>query len=188
MRASRQPQRTHTLERAIVDDAYSAADGRGIRFLIDDKIRPDVPCYAAIEYGDDSSVGRKVPFIFLAQGHAGPNRAGVPISGYTTPQQFDSARGTGNYRISKLGRGRRAYTDHVVRGGKHLRTDRIVGPREIDRLAGADPNVRARRITRFSSRCGELVSAPGPAESRSEIGAPGEARLHRACRTRDSRM
>jgi hypothetical protein len=144
MRASRRPFRTGTLEDAIMDPANSVADGRGIRFMIDERVRPKVPYYHALEEGYSGGIGRKVPFIFLSQGGPGPNRdtRGVTDS-YSRTQKPSAARSSGLHDDET---GRRSNAGRIVGTSKTARTDRVVGPTEIDRLGGSDPNVRARRL------------------------------------------
>ncbi len=104
--------RSFRLERAILSNSYSTADGHGIKFLIDKKIRTDVPYYASLEYGDKSQIGRRIPFFFLSTGSSpfSANRAGAPESAFRQGQAPDIKRVTS-----------------VPNGS---RSDRLIGPRE----------------------------------------------------------
>jgi hypothetical protein len=55
------------LMRAIRDDRFHQANKYRIRFMIDEKVRPFVPYYGAIEFGSDywPTSGRMLPFAFL---------------------------------------------------------------------------------------------------------------------------
>lgn len=151
MSDARRPFRTGRLEAAIVDDKYSKADGLGIRFLIDKLIREDVPYYAALEYGDRHSIGRQIPFIFLGtkRGKAPGNSPDAKKSAYKNLKAPNFARSNGikvpgqRREIRRLGGDEHGYRGKGVYHNE--RTDRVVGPREIGRLNGKDPNVRARR-------------------------------------------
>jgi hypothetical protein len=144
MRAARRPFRTGSLEDAIMDPSNSEADGRGIRFMIDERVRPKVPYYHALEEGYSGGIGRKVPFIFLSQGGRGPNTAtrGVTAS-YSRINAPSAVRSSG---IHDDETGRRNNAGRIVGTSKAARTDRVVGSSEIDRLGGSDPNVRAKRL------------------------------------------
>lgn len=143
MRDSRIPFRTGTLERAIVDPAFSKADQFGIRFLIDELIRPKVPYFAALEYGDRSQVGKRRPFIFLSTPGGGRSHAGAAKSQFSQENEPSRARGSRPKRRDSITR--------TTNFPSHLRTDRIVGPREIradsaskGRGEVGDSNIRAK--------------------------------------------
>lgn len=132
MRQARAPFRTGRLEEAIVNPKYSKADGIGIRFLIDALIRPKVPYFAALEYGDHHSVGRQIPFIFLGTKRGGHDSAGnspdaskaaYKVAKAPTPSRANGVKPEGEARH-----------DGPLRSGRLA--DRGVGPREIRKLEG----------------------------------------------------
>ncbi len=108
--------RSFRLEEAIVSDNFSTADGRGIKFLIDKKIRGVVPYYASLEYGDKSQIGRRIPFFFLSTGFGirSLNRAGAAEHEFKQHQAPDINRVNDASRSNRL-------------------SDRIIGPRERQR-------------------------------------------------------
>jgi hypothetical protein len=140
----------HRLEAAILNDTYSQADGRGIKFLIDAKIRKDVPYYASIEYGDESQIGRRLPFYFLgtSRGARSTNSASSAFGSYTHAQAPQITRSNAhafsfyNNNQSRYYRSGHEANRYAGRGrvdnraaARGLRTDRIIGPREAEHTA-----------------------------------------------------
>lgn len=128
--------RSFRLEGAVVSDNFSTADGRGIKFLIDKKIRNVVPYYASLEYGDRSQIGRRIPFFFLSTGFGirSLNRAGAHEHEFKQHQAPDIARVNDAARSNRL-------------------SDRIIGPRERQRGGpNSDGGLYAERHTALIQR------------------------------------
>lgn len=71
------------LKRAIEDPGNSSATVDGFAFMQDDKVRPEVPYYRAIERGSSYWVNKRLPFLFLDGGgefhRNNPSRRRDPI-------------------------------------------------------------------------------------------------------------
>lgn len=111
----RPPFRSGKLREAILNPKMSQADGRGIKFMVDALVRPTVPYYAALEYGDNSQVNQERWFSFLGTGSAAlsANRVGSSRSSYTHSHPNVIFRSNDEERGIRTGH-----------------TDRIIGPRE----------------------------------------------------------
>ncbi len=110
---------TGRLLRAIENPANHEADRFRIRFMIDDRVRPDVPYYGALEFGDDYWVrtGRKLPFAFMGGNDGRAINRPASKLGKARIGPFDVVRGS---------------RDPVASGGGRQRGLRLVGPREYN--------------------------------------------------------
>ncbi len=126
--------RTQNLSRAIGNDKYSEATKDKVRFIIDHKIRPDVPYYGSIEFGDHSQIGRKIDFAFLSvrSDKRSRNFRRDPLKNYQYAQKNRVQRSNDpkkgipdSIRRHEAGRFRK-----VRQNREALRTDRLIGPRE----------------------------------------------------------
>lgn len=85
------------LRRAIEDPAYSSVTKDGFKFLIDDRIEPQVPYYRAIESGSSHFVGRRILLNFLdPSGGAHPRSTSSgtdPVLGVRDPRRKDAIIG-----------------------------------------------------------------------------------------------
>lgn len=130
---------THRLEKAIVNDKYSEVTPTTVKFLVREKIFPDVPYFASLEYGDRSQIGRDIYFLFLGvrKGADAPNTRGDSRRIFNRTQRPSDVR---NNRSPNVAHTIKSHGDGGLHESRRAKTvtfsrsdavsDRLVGPRE----------------------------------------------------------
>lgn len=117
--------RNGELERVIRNQNSHTITNRGFRFMVEDKVRAQIPYAFSLEYGDKSQVDQYRYLIFLGPPEGRTGVQGNQSEQFRSHHKPDSTRGTD----PRTG---------VANRGQHLLADRIIGKRELETGGKAD--------------------------------------------------